>query len=183
MSPLRAVVGCLLAGAAIAGCASPTPAPAARPRPNPGEPVVLPGGANVFVPTGPEDESVAKARVVAVDFRGKITIESERGPTEVWVSDPTRYHYGDPVEIRMVLRAGEVERNPNPAAPPTPLRLPLDEAGDHAVVVGPILRVDPRGPLTVDSERGPIRVWATRAPDRYRVGDFVEVRTRVRPAG
>ncbi len=145
-----------------------------------GEPSVLPGQAYRFTPTGPEDQTRVTARVVAIDIEGRIIVESERGPTEVWVTDATRYGFGDPVEIGMTVRPGWLERIPGaPARAPAPR---WTEPGDHAVVAGRILSVNPGGTITVDSPRGPVIVWVTRTLARYRAGESAEVRTRVRPA-
>jgi hypothetical protein len=115
-------------------------------------------------------------------MRGTITIESERGPTDVWVVDASRYRFGDPVDVRTAVRAVRVERRPESEAPAETPPPRWTEAGDHAIVTGRILSVSQRGTITVDSPRGPIRVWATLEPDRYCVGRWVEVSTRVRPA-
>ena len=142
--------------------------------------LILPGERAVFMPTGPEDQSTTSARVVRTDMRGTITIESERGPADAWVVDATGYHFGDPVDIRMTVRAVQVERRPESGAPQDTPPPRWTEPGDHAIVTGRILSVNRRGTITVDSPRGPIRVWATPEPDRYCVGRWVEVRTRVR---
>lgn len=146
----------------------------------PAEVTILPGQ-STFTPTGSEDQSHLKARIVAVDILGRITVESERGPTDVWVDDATHYSFGDPVLIRISVRTGRVKKAPGEAVPTKtpPLTLRTTEPGQHAIVVGRILSVDPRGTLTVESPRGPIRVWATLNLGRYLIGDFVEVRTRV----
>ncbi len=174
----------LLVPVLVAGCVAPTRAPQdvvelpveAAP---PAEPTILPGQTSAFIPRGPADQALTAARVVAVDIQGSITVESSRGPTDAWVTDALRYHFGDAVEISMSVRPGRLETLPGgPANVPAPR---WDEPGDHAIVIGRILGVDPRGTITVDSPRGPIRVWVTQAPGRYRVGEIVEVRSRVRP--
>ncbi len=144
--------------------------------------LILPGERAVFMPTGPEDQSTTSARVVRTDMRGTITIESERGPTDVWVVDATSYHFGDPVDIRMSVRAVQVQRRPESEAPAETAPPRWTEPGDHAIVTGRILSVNRRGTITVDSPRGPLRVWATLEPDRYCAGRWVEVSSRVRPA-
>ncbi len=167
----------------IAGCvATPTPqghqagcALAAS------EALMQPGERAVFTPTGPEDVSTTSARVVRVDMRGTVTVESERGPMDVWVVDASRYRFGDPIDVRMAVRAVQVERRPESEAP-APATIPRwTEPGDHAIVTGRTLSVNQRGTITVDSPRGPIRIWATLDPDRYCVGRWVEVSTRVSP--
>jgi hypothetical protein len=145
----------------------------------PADVTILPGQAT-FTPVGPEDLSQLTARIVAVDIQGKITVETERGPTDVWVTNATEYHFGDPVQIRIIVRNGKVERTPGEAVPAKPPERKWTEFGDHAIVVGRVLSADARGILVVDSPRGPIRVWVAPRSDRYLAGEFVEVRTRVR---
>lgn len=176
-------LGLLLLAALVAGCAAaPPPAPPAAPPPPeataPGERILLQRQPSAFVVTGIVDASLTMARVVGVDIRGRITVESERGPVEVWVPDAMRYQFGQAVEIKMSVRRGQLETPPaGPGAAPV---LPLKERGDHAVVIGPVVSVSPRGTITLDSERGPVRVWVNQETGRYRAGDYVEVRTRVR---
>src|SRR5207237_4144267 len=87
----------------------------------PAAPLILPGEQAVFLATGPEDRSVTTAHVTGTDLRGTITVESDRGPIEVWVVDTTHYHFGDRVEISMAVRAVRVEARPaSPAAPEAP---------------------------------------------------------------
>ena len=179
----------LLVSAIVAGCVAPRP-PTPAPEPEggergelpTGEPILLPGQAPPFIPTGPEDQALVTARIVAVDIQGKITVESERGPADAWVPDATRFHFGDPVQIRIIVRTGRFESNPGASRSASVAVPRWTEPGDHAIVIGRILSVDQRGTIAVDSPRGPIRVWVTLALGRYRVGDVVEVRTRVLPA-
>jgi len=181
------LLGLILVSAAVAGCVVPPPAvPAAPPEggargelPPTGEPTLLPGQASPFIPTGPEDQALVTARIVAVDIQGKITVESERGPVDAWVADATRFHFGDPVQVRIIVRPGRFESNPGGARSAEATAPRWYEPGDHAIVIGRILSVDQRGTIAVDSPRGPIRVWVTQELGSYRVGDVVEVRTRV----
>jgi hypothetical protein len=174
----------VLVAALLAGCVTGRPAEEVTGgcSPSVADALILPGEHAVFVPTGPEDRSVTTAHVTGTDLRGMVTVESDRGSTEVWVVDPSHYHYGDRVEITMAVRAVRVEARPESPAPPGAPPDEWSEPGDHAAVTGRILAADPRGTITVDSPRGAIRVWATVAPGRYCVKSWVEVRTRVRPA-
>jgi hypothetical protein len=52
--------------------------------------------------------------------------------------------------------------------------------GDHAVVTGRVIGINPGGVLVVESPTGPIQVVSADA-SRYKVGDAVQVRTSVRP--
>ena len=174
----------LLVATLLAGCAPRPPAEemAAACPAHPAETLILPGEQAVFLATGPEDRSVTTAHVTGTDLRGTITVESDRGPVEVWIVDTTHYHFGDRVEISMAVRAVRVEVRPaSPASPEAP-PAEWSEPGDHAVVRGRILSADPRGTIAVESPRGPVRIWATIEPGRYCVRNWVEVQTRVRPA-
>lgn len=172
----------LFVSALVGGCVTRPPAEEPKTGCRPSETLILPGEQAVFVPTGPEDRSATIAHVTGTDLRGKITVESERGPTEVWVVDATRYRFGDRVEITMAVRAVRVEARPE--SPPSPGETPAEwsEPGDHAAVTGRILSVDPRGTISVESPRGEVQVWAKIEPNRYCVKNWVEVRTRVRAA-
>jgi hypothetical protein len=182
--PMATLARGLLVATLLAGCATRPPAEemAAGCPAHPAEPLILPDEQAVFVATGPEDRSVTTAHVTGTDLRGTLTVESDRGPVEVWIVDTSHYHFGDRVEISMAVRAVRVEVRPaSPASPETP-PAEWSEPGDHAVVRGRILSADPRGTIAVESPRGPVRVWATIEPGRYCVKNWVEVQSRVRRA-
>ena len=182
--PMTTLARVLLVATLLAGCAPRPPAEemAAACPAHPAETLILPGEQAVFLATGPEDRSVTTAHVTGTDLRGTITVESDRGPVEVWIVDTTHYHFGDRVEISMAVRAVRVEVRPaSPASPEAP-PAEWSEPGDHAVVRGRILSADPRGTIAVESPRGPVRVWATIEPGRYCAKNWVEVQSRVRPA-
>jgi translation initiation factor IF-1 len=56
--------------------------------------------------TEPGDYAVIIGRVVAVDPSGRLTVESSRGPVNVWVSNPGRYKVNDTVEVRTSVHPG-----------------------------------------------------------------------------
>jgi len=56
--------------------------------------------------TEPGDYAVIVGRVVAVDPSGRLTVESSRGPVNVWVSNPGRYKANDVVEVRTSVHPG-----------------------------------------------------------------------------
>ena len=58
---------------------------------------------------------------------------------------------------------------------------PSSEPGDHAVVTGRIIGVNPGGILVVESPTGPVQVLVADGA-KYKVGDYVEIRTSVRTA-
>jgi hypothetical protein len=144
---------------------------------------VVPTGPVTFVPVGPEAEAVVvTGRVTAVDPSGKIAVETDRGPVEVWIAAGSPYKVGDTVQVTKSVRAVEVVSAPAGTSP-LPAAAVATEPGDHAVVTGRILARDTSGRLTVESPRGPIQLWVRPADlDRFKVGDFIQVRTRVRQA-
>jgi len=74
--------------------------------------LVRPGGTPAAVVpaasprTEPGDYAVIVGRVVAVDPSGRLTVESSRGPVNVWVSNPGRYKANDVVEVRTSVHPG-----------------------------------------------------------------------------
>ena len=64
------------------------------------EPAALAGGE-------PGDYAVISGRVLAVEPTGRITVESPRGPVNVWVADASRYAVGQPVQVRTSVLTGQ----------------------------------------------------------------------------
>jgi hypothetical protein len=79
--------------------------------------------------------------------------------------------------VDLVPAAAPVTPSPAPATAPS--ASPTSEPGDHAVVTGRILGINPGGVVVVESPTGPIQVLAADST-RYKVGDAVQVRTTVR---
>jgi hypothetical protein len=52
------------------------------------------------VATEPGEYAVVRGPLKAVDPAGRLTVESPRGPINVWVPDAQRYRVGDAVEVR-----------------------------------------------------------------------------------
>jgi translation initiation factor IF-1 len=52
------------------------------------------------------DYAVIIGRVLAVDPSGRLTVDSSRGPVNVWVSNPGRYKINDTVEVRTSVHPG-----------------------------------------------------------------------------
>jgi hypothetical protein len=137
------------------------------------------------VPTGPVDMTEISGTVAAVDPAGKISIATSRGPIDAWVGTPIndRFRVGTPVQMKtsvqavsMVPLAGGVA-----SSAPEPAALAATEPGDHAVITGRILGIDPAGRMTVESPRGPVNVWVP-APQNYAVGQEIQLRTSVTAA-
>jgi hypothetical protein len=64
------------------------------------EPAALAGGE-------PGDYAVITGRILAVEPTGRLTIESPRGPINVWVADASRYTMGQPVQLRTSVLASQ----------------------------------------------------------------------------
>ena len=52
------------------------------------------------------DYAVIIGRVLAVDPSGRLTVDSSRGPVNVWVANPGRYKVNDTVEVRTSVHPG-----------------------------------------------------------------------------
>jgi hypothetical protein len=151
------------------------------------ERIVLPAPPTALVPRGLADQVETAGTVAGIDPVGKLTVNSPRGPLQVWVSTSAadRYPQGAPVRVRVTVQPLDAvapavagpDARPSGARPVPP---PATAPGDYAAVVGQILAVDPAGRLIVDSPRGPIEV-AVPDPRRYRIGDTVEVQTAIHP--
>lgn len=135
-----------------------------------------------FVPTGSAETAEITGTVGRRTEAGILVIQTERGPVEVWGGQPAAFKAGDAVRVRVEVQplAPVPAGQPAPAAPePAP---PPGGASEYATVRGPVLAVDPSGRLTVESPRGPVTVVVP-TPPRYQLGQRVEVRTVVQPAG
>jgi hypothetical protein len=137
------------------------------------------------VPKGQAELIELRGTVASVDPGGRIVVNSERGPVQVWGASgaASRFAVGAPVVLRASVQPVDLVPAPAAAAPaPAPVGAtsasPSSEPGDHAVVTGRVIRVDPGGMLVVESPTGPIQVPATSG--RYNVGEAVQVRTTVR---
>jgi hypothetical protein len=139
------------------------------------------------VPKGQAEIVELKGVVTAVDPVGRLAVNSERGPVNVWVAPGAdrRFKVGQAVTLRASVQPVDLVPASAPSAPtPAPVggaaASPSSEAGDHAVVNGRITGINPGGVLVVESPSGPIQVITTES-SRYKLGDAVEVRTTVRP--
>ncbi len=146
------------------------------------ETVMIPTPPGVFVPVGTPVEGSMRARVASVDPKGVIKLEGDRGASELWIAEQTTYRVGDLVLVETTIRSAQYTRaDQAPALQPSAGI--SSEPGDHATVTGRILSRNSDGRLTVDSPRGPIQVWVAPADvDRFKVGDYVQVRSRIRVA-
>jgi hypothetical protein len=141
------------------------------------------------VPKGEPQVTELAGTVSAVDPSGRLTVDTPRGPLQVWVAAGAdqRFKVGTPVSVLASVQAVDLvpvtaqaqATTPTPAPVGSPSASPTSEPGDHAVVTGRIVGVNPGGVLVVESPTGPIQVIAADSA-RYKIGDAVQVRTTVR---
>jgi hypothetical protein len=136
------------------------------------------------VPRGQSESMEVPGTVASVDPQGRMAVTSDRGPLHVWAAPGAdqRFTKGSPVIVRMTVQP--VEMRPVPAgqpAPTAPAASPSSEPGDHAVITGRIIGVNPGGVLVVESPTGPVQILVADG-GKYKVGDWVEVRSTVRTA-
>jgi hypothetical protein len=137
------------------------------------------------VPRGQPEILEVAGTVTMVDAKGRLALVSDRGPLHLWVAENAerRFPKGAPVAVRISVQPVDLVPAGAPT-PPTPAPVGTgastpSEPGDHAVVTGRIIGINPGGVLVVESPTGPIQVLSADA-SRYRVGDAVQVRTSVR---
>ena len=154
-------------------------------------PVVLVEGPFTVVPNGPADEMQVVGTVAVVDPAGKLVVNTPQGAVQIWrATDGMAFTQGGNVRVHIRVQPMDVVLvKPGPGGTisspaPTPLSpgaSPRTEPGDHAIVLGRVVAVDPSGAITIESARGPVTVRVPNA-SRYKVNDTVEVRTSVHPA-
>jgi hypothetical protein len=138
------------------------------------------------VPKGQAEIVELNGTVASVDPSGRLAVNSPRGPIHVWVASGAeqRFKVGTPVALKSSVQPVDLvpasaPATPTPAPVGSPSASPTSEPGDHAVVTGRIIGVNPGGVLVVESPTGPIQVLSADG-SRYKVGDAVQVRTTVR---
>jgi hypothetical protein len=147
-----------------------------------------PAGPVNMVPRGQPEQVDVKGTVTAVEPTGRLAVQSDRGPLHIWVASGAdqRFAKGAPVTVRMSVQPVDVVAATSPAPPPAPAPVgtsasPTSEPGDHAVVTGRVIGINPGGVLVVESPTGPVQVLASDTT-RYKIGDWLQVRTSVRTA-
>lgn len=146
-----------------------------------------PAGPVTAVPRGQPEIVEVAGTVTTVDARGRLAVASDRGPLHVWVAENAerRFSTGAPVTVQISVQPVDLVPAVSAPVPPTPAPVgmeaasPTSQPGDHAVVTGRIIGINPGGVLVVESPTGPIQVLSAGA-SRYKVGDAVQVRTTVR---
>ena len=137
------------------------------------------------VPRGPVDESAVTGVVQAVDARGRLSIESDRGPLQIWAAEGADQRFKPGDRVRVAIAVQPVDMVPVAAGAPTePAASPAapdGKPGDHAIVTGRIMGIAANGTLVVESPTGPVQVWVADSV-KYKVEQPVQVRTHVAPA-
>jgi hypothetical protein len=151
-------------------------------------PTVVTGGPMTPVPRGQADVMEVKGTVASVDPNGRMAVTSDRGPVHVWVATGAdqRFKKDDQVSVKMSVQpvdmkpAASGQQAASASATALTNASPSSEPGDHAVVTGRIIGVNPGGILVVESPTGPVQVLVADG-GKYKVGDYVEIRTTVHP--
>ena len=133
------------------------------------------------IPQGPTVQSEVSGTVSASDPKGLVSVDTSTGRITVWTAttNTSQFPPGTPVRVKTMLtpvRYVAVDSTSVVAADPA-ASIPTTEPGEHAVVTGRVLTVDPRGGITVESPRGPIAVLAPNAA--ITAGSPVQVRTSI----
>ena len=144
---------------------------------------VVNAGPMAPVPRGQAETIEVKGTVASADPQGRIAVTSDRGPVHVWGAQgaDSRFAKGAPVSVKMTVQPVDMKPAPagQPAAATPPAASPSSEPGDHAVITGRIVGVNPGGILVVESPTGPIQVLVADGA-KYKVGDWVEIRSTIR---
>ena len=132
------------------------------------------------VPQGASVQSEVGGTVSAVDPKGLVSVDTQPGRIIVWTAttDTSHFPVGTLVRVRTVVQPVRyVAADDGSAAPDPAASVPTTtEIGEHAVVTGRVLSVDPKGTITVESPRGPIAVLAPNVAG-IAAGSPVQVRT------
>ena len=133
------------------------------------------------VPRGPVDQQTVNGVVTASDPRGRLSIESDKGPLHVWAASGAdqRFQPGAKVKVEMAVQPVDMV-SAGAGAPTDPAASPTapSQPGDHAVVTGRIMGVAKNGTLVVESPTGPVQVWVADS-SKYRTEQPVQIRTSV----
>jgi hypothetical protein len=143
--------------------------------------VITPAMALRAVPRGPVDQHTVNGVVTAADPRGRLSVESDRGPLHVWAASGAEQRFQPGAKVRVEMAVQPVDMIPAGAgAPADPAASPLtpSQPGDHAIVTGRVMGIAKNGTLVVESPTGPVQVWVADS-SKYRVEQPVEIRTSV----
>ena len=144
--------------------------------------VVTPAMAMRAVPRGPVEEQSVNGVVTAADPRGRLSVESDRGPLHVWAASGADQRFQPGAKVRVEMAVQQVDMVPAGAGAPTAdsaaSASPPSRPGDHAIVTGRIMSIAKNGTLVVESPTGPVQVWVADS-SKYRVEQPVQIRTSV----
>ena len=115
---------------------------------------------------------------------GVMIVDSVHGSLTLLIAKPVDDRYGPGAPVRIETAVQAMKLVPAGSAPSTAsdadavAASPRTEPGDLVMITGPVLSVEASGTMRIESPRGPIALWLPNAV-RFRVGDFVRVRTFV----
>jgi hypothetical protein len=133
------------------------------------------------VPRGEPQVVEVSGTVTAADPGGRVALVSDRGALHLLAAAGAdqRFPVGSSVRARFSVQPVDLVPAAAPPPAPAPVGGPVGEPGDHAVVTGRIVGINPGGVLVVESPTGPIQVLAADS-SRYAIGQAVEVRSTLR---
>lgn len=149
---------------------------------------VSPAPPMAALPSGSPDSVETTGTISMVDPKGLVSVDSPRGRLVLWTATPASagFQPGATARVRTSVQAVDMVPLSDPRAhtatrEPQPAALAGAEPGDHAVITGRVVSVDPTGLLTVESPRGPVTVMVGNA-SRFQPGMTVQLRTMVQAA-
>ncbi len=141
-------------------------------------------GPMVAVPRGSAEQVELSGSATAAGADGRVSIDSPRGPVQVWVATGADQRFTPGSPVRLVTTVQPVDMVPADRAPRStedPAASLRTQPGDYSVVTGRIIGVNPNGGLIVESPSGPIQLWVADS-SKYRLSDSVQITTSLRRA-
>lgn len=141
-------------------------------------------GPMVAVPRGSAEQAELNGSVKTAGADGRVSIDSPRGPVEIWVATGAEQRFTPGSTVRLVTTVQPVDMVPADRAPRAtedPAASLRTQPGDYSVVTGRIIGVNPNGGLIVESPSGPLQLWVADS-SKYRVSDSVQITTSLRRA-
>jgi hypothetical protein len=138
----------------------------------------------VAVPRGSAEQVELGGSVTAAGADGRVSINSPRGPVQVWVATGAEQRFTPGSTVRLITTVQPVDMVPADRAPRStedPAASLRTQPGDYSVVTGRIIGVNPNGGLIVESPTGPIQLWVADS-SKYRLSDSVQITTSLRRA-
>jgi hypothetical protein len=141
--------------------------------------VITPAMALRAVPRGPVEQHTVNGVVTAADPRGRLSIESDKGPLHVWAASGADQRFQTGAKVKVDMAVQPVDMVPagsgaDPAVSPPAASQP----GDHAIVTGRVMGIAKNGTLVIESPTGPVQVWVADS-SKYRVEQPVQIHTSV----